>query len=292
MKRSTKAAAAVLLVLVLGALLSGCASSTARAESPGPSLIGSWFDDVTGTQYRFVSDHVVVVPREIPGGGNGLTYSRVSSDTIDIEYSGVHRVSTIDTLTPELLVLGDPLTDQRQMLYRDAGRTAFASQLATAAVDHASVVGSLTIAPDIQWIGDMPTDKSASWTEWSPATLAPYLAEWNWSQIARAKGALIQATGGGTNIAFTFTLVRKVPTGPQLDAAYTAYQSAHRGDGSTEATAGLKFIDVGYSASKLDYTAGTLVYLPGGLIFSLGDGYAIPVGFDKKNKAFVPLTHR
>jgi hypothetical protein len=290
LKRTAKAATAVLLVLVLGALLSGC-TLPARAESPGASLIGSWFDDASGTQYRFVSDHVVVVPREVPGGGNGLTYSRVSSDTIDIVYAGVHRVSTIDTLTPELLVLADPLTDQRQVLFRDAGRTAFASQLATAAVDHAGVVGSLTIAADIQWVGDMPTDKSASWTEWSPTTLAPYLAQWDWAHVTRAKGTLTQTTGGGSNIAFTFTMARKVPTGPQLDAAYSAYHSAHPGESSAEATAGMKFIDVGYSGSRLDYTAGTLVYLPGGLMFSLGDGYAIPVGLDMKNKGFVPLTH-
>jgi hypothetical protein len=272
-------------------MLTGCASPAAGAQTRTASLIGSWFDDASGTQYRFVSDHVVVVPREIPGGGNGLTYSRVSSDTIDIVYGGVHRVSTIDTLTTELLVLADPLTDERQVLFRDAGRTAFASQLATAAVDHASVVGSFTIASDIQWVADMPTDKGATWTEWSPTTLAPYLEEWDWKSIARAKGTPIQATGGGSNIAFTFTMARKVPTGPQLDAAYTRYQAAHPGAGSAEATAGMKFIDVGYSASKLDYTAGTLVYLPGGLVLSLGDGYAIPVALDKKNKGFVPLTH-
>jgi hypothetical protein len=48
---------------------------------------------------------------------------------------------------------------------------------------------------------------------------------------------------------------------------------------------------VGYSASKAAYAAGTMVYLPGGLIYSLGDGFAVAVGLDRKTQSFVPVTH-
>jgi hypothetical protein len=290
MRRTTSTiAAAACAVLALGALLSGCARQ-AQASPKASRLIGTWFDDRSGTQYRFVSDTVVVVPREIPGGGNALTYSLNGTDSIDLVSGGVHRVSLIDELTPDRLVLADPITDDRQLLLRDAGRTTFASELTTAAVEHASVVASLTAPTDIMWVADMPQGKNAGWTEWSPSTLGAYTAAWDWASIKKAKSARIVATGGGANIAFTFTLERKLPTGAELKTKHAAL-TGPTADTSAEPTAGLKFIDVGYSGSKTEYTAGSIVYLRGGLIYSLGDGYAIPIGLDPKTKSFVPITH-
>jgi hypothetical protein len=280
-----------LAALALATLLTGCAGTAAKTtQKPAASLIGNWFDDVNGTQYRFVSDSVVVVPRELPGGGNALTYSRLGTDRIDIVYGAVHRVSIIDELTPQRLVLADPLSDERQLLLSDAGKTTFASQLATTAVDHASVVGSLTASPDITWVADMPQGEDPDWTTWSASSLDAYAAEWDWASLMKAKGAPIKASGGGPTIAFTFTLERTIPTAAELSAAHAKLKGP-AADTSVEPTAGLKYIDVGYSASKTDYEAGTLVYFAGGFAYSLGDGYAIPVGLDLATQSFVPITH-
>jgi hypothetical protein len=281
---------AAVVALTAVAVLSGCTAKVADAAAKPASLIGTWFDDASGAQYRFVSDSVLVVPREMPGGGNAVTYSRLGGDRIDVVYAGVHRVSIIDELTPDRLVLADPLSDERQVLMSDAGRTTFASALATAAVDHASAVGSMTVSPDILWVADAPADQDPDWTSWSPASLAAYAAEWDWGSVMRAKGAPIVASGGGPDIAFTFTLKREIPTAADLEAAHERLTAA-LANMSVEPTGGLPYIDVGYSASKTDYPAGTLVYLPDGLVYSLGDGYAIPVGLDPATESFVPVTH-
>jgi hypothetical protein len=282
---------AAVVVLAVAACLSGCTSGAAKTTAKTASLTGTWFDDATGAQYRFVSDSVLVVPREIPGGGNAVAYSRVGTDAIDLVYAGVHRVSVIDELTPDRLVLADPLSDQRQVLWSDAGRTAFASALATSALDHVSVIGSITAAPDIDWVADTPTDADPDWTTWSPSSLDVYAAEWDWASLMLAEGKPIVATGGGPGIAFTFTMQRVLPTKDELASARAGLTGA-AANSSTEPTAGLQYIDVAYSASRTDYAAGTLVYLPGGgLIYSLGDGYAIPVGLDPATESFVPVTH-
>jgi hypothetical protein len=291
-KRTTiLTAATVIAALSLAALLPGCGGATAQAAPKPASLIGTWFDDLNGTQYRFVSDSIVVVPRELPGGGNALTYSRIGDDRLDILYGTVHRVSMIDTLTADSLVLADPLSDEHQLLRSDAGTTTFASQLATTAVEHANALTDVKAVPDITWVTEMPADQDPDWTSWSVSTLDAYALEWDWSAVKKAKGAPIVATGGGPNIAFAFTLERKVPTAEELMAARATLPAAVANT-SVEPTAGLKFIDVGYSAAKADYAAGTLVYINGGLIYSLGDGYAIPVALDYATSSFVPVTHK
>jgi hypothetical protein len=290
MKRTTTIAAITIAAVLLSAMLSGCARQVdAASKSSTPSLVGTWFDDKTGTQYLFASDHLLVVPREVPGGGNAVTYSRIATDSIDVVYSGVHRVSVIDELTTDRLVLADPLTDDRQLFLSDAGRTTFASELATPAVEHASAVASITAATDIDWVADQPENLDPDWTTWSPSTLDAYAAEWDWAALKRAAAPIV-ATGGGANLTFTFTLERKVPSAAELETAHAALKGA-AADSSAEPTAGLRYIDVGYSASKAGYDAGTLVYLPGGFIYSLGDGYAIPVGLDPATESFVPITH-
>jgi hypothetical protein len=286
MKRMTPTvAAAAVLALTLAALVSGCAPQASQNAS---RLIGTWFDDHTGSPYRFVSDTVLVEPQETAGGGNAITYTLTGTNGLDIASGGAHRVSVIDQLTPARLVLADPITDARQVLLRDAGQTRFAADLAKTAVAHASTVGSIGPSPIITWVAPMPKGKAAAWTAWPPVSLGAYASEWDWSSIKRAARVAITANGTGPDLAFAFTLQRKVPTGADLEASRTATPPA---DSSTEPTSGLKYIDVGYSASKTDYAAGTLVYLPGGLIYSLGDGYAIPIGLDAKHKSFVPLTH-
>jgi hypothetical protein len=282
-------AAAAVVVLVLGVCLSGCVRQAPPARS-AQSLIGAWFDDRTGLQYRFVSDSVLVVPGGTSDGGNALTYSPVGTGSIDVVSGGAHRVSVIDVLTLDRLVLADPLTDERQLLLRDAGRTTFVSELAKTAVEHASTIGSITAEPDILWVADMPTGKNVDWTTWSASSLDTYASAWDWASVKRAKAAPIGTAGGGSNIAFTFTLERKPPTAAELDAARSKAGGTVT-PSSAEPTAGLKYIDVGYSASKAEYAAGSLVYVRGGLIYSLGDGYAIPVCVDQKTRSFAPATH-
>jgi hypothetical protein len=286
MRRVWKTAAALAVAIALAVPAGGCASASAAQSG---QLLGSWFDDVSGSQYRFVSDTVVVVPRQAAWGGNAQTYS-LTDGRLEIVSGTERRVSMVAALTSDRLVLADPITGEQQVLLRHAERTAFAKGLAEGAVNAAKDAGSITAIPEIAWVAKKPEGDHADWTSWAPSTLDAYAAAWDWTTIERAKGVPVRTSGGGSDMGFAFTMQRVPPTPEELAAAL-ADPPASVATSSVEPTAGLSRIDVGYSASKDDYPAGTLVYLPGGLVYSLGSGYAIPVGLDAATRSFVPLTH-
>ena len=187
-------------------------------------------------------------------------------------------------------MLSDPITGERQVLLRRAEKTSFAQQLAANAVKAARDTASITALPDIEWVASKPETDSAEWTSWSPSTLDAYAAAWDWSKIEQAKGATVRTSGGGPEMGFSFVLKRVPPTADDLAAARDNRPSSIATQ-SVEPTAGLTCVDVGYSAPASAYPAGTLVYLRGGLVYSLGGGYAIPVGLDPATRSFVPVTH-
>jgi hypothetical protein len=113
-------------------------------------------------------------------------------------------------------------------------------------------------------------------------TLSGYGQAWDWKSLKRDKTPVASA-GGGDNAGYSFAFIRKVPTDKELKALAA--------DTSIEAIPGGNRIDVGYSASKVQYPAGTVVYLPKGTILSLGDGFAIALDIDPASKSFVPRTY-
>lgn len=311
MIRLARVLLAAVLLLAVSLTASGCAK-TASAES-SPTILGTWYDDATGAQYRFISDSLVVVPWKTPGGGNALAYS-LDGGRLDIVFGEEHRVSVVEELDAGRLVLADPITTERQVLMREVGTTRFASDLAAGAERLLREAGTVAAAPDIEWASEMPEGEGTEWTAWSPSTLDAYAGAWDWTRATWAPEFGVATSGGGETMGFSFTLLRVPPPGEASGeesetAAADGGETAEAEDGSAatgetdaadpaaaleeyvEDPPGLPYIDVGYSAAKSDYAAGTLVYLDGGLVYHLGEGYAIPVELDADAQGFRPVTH-
>lgn len=268
-------AATALLALV------GCSHPQVQ-PSMSARLRGAWYDSKSGDEYKFISDTMLAVPHAQTGGGNVVPYRVLDGDKLDIVSSGAHHVSIIASISADRLVLADPLSGAPQYLYRTMARTQYIKSVEASALAAASRMSSVGVYPTIEWVAAKPTGKGSEWVDWSPTTLTAYGTAWDWSTLKRDK-KLALTSGAGPTMGYAFSFTRTVPNAKRLQAIYK--------DTGVEATAGLSHIDVGYSASKAQYPAGTLVYVPGGLICSLGNGYAIGVALDKKNQAFVPLTH-
>ncbi|MDZ4169951.1 MAG: hypothetical protein U1E26_09915 [Coriobacteriia bacterium] len=287
---------ALAATLAAGALyaLTGC-TSRAQAE-PAASILGTWYDDATGAQYRFISDSLVVVPWKTPGGGNALAYS-LDGGRLDIVFGQEHRVSVVEELESERLVLADPITAERQLLLRAVGDTTFVSELATGAERVLREIGAISAAPDIEWASTMPEGDGTEWTAWSPSTLDAYASAWDWSRATWAPEFEVATSGGGETMGMSFTLLRVPPPGEATgdEATDTAEADAEaeavEPEEYLEEPPGLPYIHVGYSAAKSDYAAGTLVYVDGKLLYHLGEGYAIPVEIDPDTQGFRPVTH-
>jgi hypothetical protein len=277
----TRRALGALCAIALAALV-GCGHGAASSRIPD-KLLGTWYDDRSGEEYRFISDTLVVIPHAQAGGGNAATYRLVGTSTLDITSAGVHHVSVVESVGPQALTLADPLGGFRQRLCRHVAQTQHARSLEASALVAASDFATLAPEPEIVWVAKKPTGKGAEWTDWAPSTLSAYASAWDWSALKRG-GSPILVSGDGQTAGYAFTFTRTPPTAQKLKDL--------RAESSIEATAGLYRIDVGYSASKARYSPGTLVYVRGGLLYSLGDGFALRVGLDRKHESFVPLTHR
>ena len=271
-----------LLLILLTLALAGCARAQAQSPAP-PTLLGSWYESVSGSEYQFIEDGVLVLPKTLVAGGNAATYRVLEGDKLDVVSGQSHYVSEIESLTADDLVLADPVTGTRQHLHRSLSRTAHLKSLEATAAAKLSRFATMTIEPAIIWVAERPTGKGSQWTTWSPKTLETYGKAWTWATIKRDRRAAT-TSGGGSQRGYSFSFKRQLPTGEQIQSLSE--------EASLEATRGLSRIDVGYSASKAQYPAGSVVYLPTGLVFSLGDGYAIALGLDRARQSFVPVTRR
>jgi hypothetical protein len=276
-----KAFGALLLFLTLLAI-AGCARAQAQAPESA-TLLGTWFESQNGGEYRFIGDNVLVLPKKQATGGNAVTYRVLDGDKLDVLSGQSHYVSEITSLTTDTLVLTDPATGTRQHYYRSLSRTRHVNSIESTAASKVSRFATMTIQPQIVWVAEKPSGKGTQWTSWSPRTLGTYGKAWAWTTLKRDRTP-VKVSGHGDLRGYSFSFDRKTPTAEQL--------SAFNEEGSVEATTGLQHVDVGYSVSKTEYAAGTMVYLPTGLIFSLGDGYAIAVGLDRRGQSFVPLTRK
>lgn len=286
MRGSTAVSAALALLLASAAVLSGCSAVAVHVASQPAiapqQLLGTWYDARTGAQYRFVSDRLLVLPRRV-FGGNAVAYTFSPPNSIDVVVGGAHHAIVVKKLTAEELVLTDPVTGVDQSLARGLGSSAFAKRLAWQAKQHAASIASFTADPTIVLAAKPPKGPASEWTTWSPSSLDDYAMAWDWRTLRRVS-APVATSGGGAEAGYSFTFVRQVPKASDMATA--------QANASEILTSGAHYVDVGYSATKADYPAGTLVYLGGGFIYSLGDGYAIAVTTDSVNKAFVPVTHK
>jgi hypothetical protein len=280
---STRKIALISFALLAFAAVAGCGSSHVSAESPARSLLGAWYDSASGAEYQFMSGSIVIVPHAQADGGNAATYRILEGNKLDIVSGTSHHVSLIETITPESMTLADPLGGFKQHFCRSLTKTRHLKSLEASALAAASNFATTAPEPEIVWVAPKPTGKGAEWVDWAPTTLSSYATAWEWTKLARDQTPA-RTAGAGDSRGYSFTFTRRVPTAEQLQDVLA--------ESSIDATAGQARIDVGYSASKANYSAGTLVYLPGGLIYSLGDGFAIPVGFDWKRESFVPATHK
>jgi hypothetical protein len=279
--RHKKVLGALLLVLMLLAV-SGCAR--AQAQSPeSATLLGTWFENESGGEYQFVGDNVLVLPKTQATGGNAVTYRVLDGDKLEVVSGQSHYVSEITSLTTSTLVLSDPVTGANQKLFRSLARTRHLKSIEGTAATKVTRFATMTVDPNILWVAEKPTGKGSQWTSWSPKTLDTYRKAWVWTTVKRDR-TLPKTSGGGDTRGSSFSFKRKVPTSAQI--------LAFNDEASVEATKGLDHLDVGHSASKAQYPAGTMVYLPTGLIYSLGDGYAIAISLDRKGQSFVPATRK
>jgi len=279
--RHKKALGALLLFLML-LTISGCARAQAQAPDSA-TLLGTWFESQNGGEYRFVGDNVLVLPKTQATGGNAVTYRVLDGDKLDVLSGESHYVSEITSLTTDTLVLADPATGTRQHYYRSLSRTRLVASIESTAASKVSCFATVTIQPQILWVAEKPIGTGTEWTSWSPKTLGTYGKAWTWATLKRDRTP-VKVSGHGDLRGYSFSFDRKMPTVEQL--------LAFNEESSVEATIGLQHVDVGYSASKAEYPAGTMVYLPTGLILSLGDGYALAVGLDRQGQSFVPLTRK
>ncbi len=251
-----------------------------KAASTSSPLLGTWYESRTGAPYRFVSASMLVVPHTQTGGGNAVEYRILDGDKLDIIADGSHRVSIIKSANSQGFVLEDPLSGKDQPFLRDSTKTAFVHSMEASAQLAISNFETTTPDPTIVWLAPRPKD--AEWPDWNAGSIAAYGVTWDWGGIVR-DGTPIRVSGVGDASGYSFTFSRRVPTAKQLAAV--------DGDTGIATTPGSAKIDVGYSAAAVRYPAGTMVYLPSGLVYSLGDGFAMGVALDKENQSFLPLTH-
>jgi len=268
-------------VLVVLLALAGCSHTQAQSSATN-KLLGTWYDSKSGDEYKFINDSMLIVPHAQAGGGNAVAYRILDGNKLDIVSAGAHHVSLIESVTADRLVLGDPVSEAPQYFYRTMARTEYIKSIDASAQAAVSQFGTITANPVIVWVAKEPTGKGTDWTGWAATTIGAYGNAWDWTSIRRDKTPA-RTSGGGDAMGYSFSFTRKLPTAKSL--------AKLKADTTIEATAGQSHIDVGYSKSKAKYPAGTMVYLPGGMIYSLGGGYAIAVGLDLKAESFVPLTH-
>jgi hypothetical protein len=280
----TRNLGALACALLVALALAGCGKASAAAPSPPTQgLLGTWYESASGAEYQFLGDSIVIVPQKQANGGNAATYRIVGGNTLDIVSANSHHVSIIQSITADSMVLADPLGGFTQHFCRTLTQTNRVRSLEASALAAVSEFATTAPEPEIVWVAPKPTGKGTEWVDWAPTTLSVYATAWEWTTLKRDRTP-VRSAGTGEARGYSFTFTRPVPSAEKLDEV--------REESSIEATAGLPRIDVGYSASKAQYSAGTFVYLPGGLVYSLGNGFAIPVGFDWKHESFVPLTHK
>jgi hypothetical protein len=270
-----------LLALVLLLAAAGCASTEQRTLE---SLRGAWYDDATGLKYEFVSDAELVVPETQPDGGNTVKYSIVSGDNLRIENAGVVRIAKITELTDEKLILAASAANEAGVYYREWANTTVGrkqARLIDGAMEAAGRFPKIRPLGGIVWTSARPSGKGSGWTTWPTTTMGRYRTGWDWTSLTATETS-IDASGTGDAAVYTVSLGRTPPTQEELDA---------KGEKPGVLKTGGPHLPVGYSPSFKKQPAGTLFYTERGMLYSLGEGYAIGVRIGlTQAEGFWPMT--
>jgi hypothetical protein len=274
-----------LALVVLTSIAAGCAGQTA-APATYARLKGAWYQSATGLKYDFASPTLLVLPSMQPNGGNTIKYEILAGNKIALTQNGATKVEVIERLDEQVLVTRDPANGKAETYFRDLGKTAFAQTRAKIAAGALTALKRFpTIGPrsKIVWTTAPPSGSVSPWPSWPTSSIARYRTAWDWSTVKRSSSD-VKVSGSGVNAGYAVVFERSVPTAKDL-ATYSARTGLIADPGGP-------LIEVGYSAATAKYPAGTFVYVRGGLIYSLGDGYALGVLIGPTEaRAFAPYTY-
>lgn len=277
----------VLLVSLL--LLVVCVSTTACSaeKRTAAKLHGTWYEDLTGQPYQFISDTQLVLPTALSNGSNAVTYSVIGSDKISLTQGELIHVIDITTLNKTELDTHDAVATTNQRYFRNLEDTTWAKNRATVANGALPALRrfpSISPKPDIVWVSAEPTDTADVWKRWPTSSIQRYAKAWDWTGISRNNAAALVTSGTADTEGYAIDFNRSLPTTEQI----SAYESAT----GQRVDAGSPHIAVGYSDSMKQYPEGSFIYLNGQLLYSLGEGYAINVRVGPTEAdGFAPGTH-
>lgn len=272
-----------LLVVVACLGMTGCSPEKRTAAK----LHGTWYENLTGQPYDFVSDSQLVLPEVLSNGSNAESYSVIGSDKLSLTQGDLIHVIDITKLTNQELETHDAAADTTNRYFRNLDDTAWAKNrtaIADGALPALKRFPNIAPKPDIMWLSAEPTDTADVWTKWPTSSMQRYAKAWDWAGITRNSAVSLITSGTSDTEGFALDFNRVVPTTQKL----SAYESAT----GQHVIAGSPHIAVGYSDSMKQYPAGTFLYLNSQLLYSLGGGYAIHVYVGPTEAdGFAPGTH-
>lgn len=273
------------LFVLLAVSTTGCSSLNSKMTYSG--LKGVWYLTSTGGRYDFVSETRLVMPSVQKDGGNAIAYGILPGNKLELNIGGATQVVDIKKLDANQLVVGDFSGGADRTYVRNLNDTAWfkeRAKIADGALSALKRFGQISPSPKIVWIVDPPSGDIQPWPLWSTSSLARYRDAWNWDNIKRSSSD-VKSQGSGDSAGYSVSFRRAVPTTQDV-AAYLVKT------GQT-VEAGGPFVDVGYSLSKAKYPAGAFLYVGGGLLYSLGDGYAMKLKIGPgEAQGFTPYTYR
>jgi hypothetical protein len=251
-------------------------------------LHGTWYEDVTGQPYEFISDTQLVLPVADSTGSNAVTYSVIGTDKLSMTQGQLIHVIDITKLDGTELDTRDAAASTTNRYFRKLEDTAWAKNRASA---EAGALPALKNFPNIvpqakiTWLSAEPTSSADVWKNYPTSSIQRYAKAWDWAGITRNEAASLVASGAAGSEGFAIDFVRVVPSAQQL--------STYTGSTGQSAIAGSPYIAVGYAGSMKQYPAGSFVYLNSRLLYSLGGGFAIDVqAGPTAADGFVPGTHQ
>ena len=284
-------AAKMLRILLVSSVMAAvCLTATACSpeKTTAARLHGTWYEDVTGQTYEFISDTQLVLPVADANGSNAVTYSVIGSDKISITQGQLIHVIYLTKLDGEELDTRDASAATTNRYFRKLEDTAWAKNRTVVEQGALPALKNFpNIVPDssITWLSAEPTDTADVWKAWPTSSIQRYAKAWDWAGITRNDTVALAASGTVGSEGFAIDFTRVVPTTQQL----AAFESSS----GLKVVSGGPYISVGYAGSMKSYPAGAFVYLNGRLLYSLGGGYAVDVqAGPTKNYGFVPGTHQ
>jgi len=274
-------ACAVLAVIVAVGLVAWNGSHATFSR-----LKGVWYESTEGLKYDFASETQIVLPSAQSNGSNTVQYSILDNSRLSLTYDGGTQILEIKRLDGQELVTHNPTTGADKTYFRDFNKTALAqarAKMANGALAALKRFPTIDPRPEIVWTVAPPSGNVPPWPTWPTSTIERYKTAWDWNDVRRSQSD-VKISGSGADAGYGVAFQRSVPTTDELAAYYARTGQV--------VDPGGPLIDVGYSASKAKYPAGTFIYVKGGMLYSLGDGYALGLRIGQtEDRAFAPYTY-